>query len=153
MKTAVFPGSFDPFTTGHEDIVDRALRSIADKVIIAVGRNCDKKGTETVEERMAAIKAVFADEPRVEVKSYEGLTIDFAKEAGASFLLRGVRNIKDFEYERDIADVNRHLTGIETVLLYSDPSLAHVSSSIVRELASYGKDVTEFLAGKHPRTE
>ena len=149
MRIAVFPGSFDPFTTGHKNIVDRALRSLADKVIVAVGRNCGKQGAASVEERISNIKNVYAGEPRVEVESYDGLTVDFARKAGASFLLRGVRNVKDFEYERDIADVNRRLTGIESVLLYSEPELASVSSSVVRELASYGKDVSEFLGKSH----
>ena len=149
MRIAVFPGSFDPFTTGHKNIVDRALRSLADKVIVAVGRNCGKKGATSVEERISDIKKVYADEPRVEVECYDGLTVDFAQRVGASFLLRGVRNVKDFEYERDISDVNRRLSGIETVLLYSEPELACISSSVVRELASYGKDVSEFLGKSH----
>ena len=146
MKRALFPGSFDPFTVGHKDIVDRALKCVADEVVIAVGVNADKKSATTAEERIAAIRKVYQNEPRVTVQTYEGLTTDFALTTGADFLLRGVRSVKDFEYERDIAEMNRRLTGIETVLLYCSPECACVSSSIVRELMSYGKDVSEFLA-------
>ena len=145
MKRAVFPGSFDPFTVGHKDIVDRALECVADEVIIAIGINAGKQCAQTVEERIAHILQVYAHEPRVKVMAYEGLTVDFAWQVDAAFLLRGVRNVKDFEYERDIAEMNRRLTGIETVLLYADPALACVSSSIVRELRSYGKDVSAFI--------
>lgn len=145
MKTALFPGSFDPFTKGHRDIVDRALQSVADEVIIAIGINANKHCMQTVDERMAAIRTNYKDEPRVRVEAYEGLTTDFARQTGAAFLLRGIRNVKDFEYERDIADINRRLTGIETVLLYCQPELACISSSLVRELASWGKDISDFL--------
>lgn len=145
MKTALFPGSFDPFTKGHRDIVDRALQSVADEVIIAIGINVGKHYMQTVDERLATIRAIYKDNPRVHVKAYEGLTTDFAQQTGATFLLRGIRSVKDFEYERDIADINRRLTGIETVLLYCQPELASTSSSLVRELASWGKDISNFL--------
>jgi len=148
MKVALFPGTFDPFTVGHKDIVDRALRSVADKVVIAIGRNSSKQCWQTVEERLENIRRLYQDDARVSVVAYDGLTIDFAQEVGADFLLRGVRSMKDFEYERDIADTNRQLTGIDTVLFYTDPQLAHISSSIVRELASYGRDVSAFLPEK-----
>lgn len=141
MKRAVFPGTFDPFTVGHKDIVDRALLCVADEVIVAVGVNAEKRCMQTVEERIQAIETLYKDEPRVKVEAYEGLTVDFAQRVNATFLLRGVRSVKDFEYERDIAEVNRRLTGIETVLLYSDPALACISSSIVRELHSYGREL------------
>ncbi|MBQ0022839.1 MAG: pantetheine-phosphate adenylyltransferase [Prevotellaceae bacterium] len=144
-KIALFAGSFDPFTKGHKNIVDRALQSIADEVVIAIGVNYNKKSMFSLEERMAAIKTVYENEPKVRVEAYEGLTTDFAKNIGASCLLRGVRSIKDFEYERDIAEVNKQLTGIETVLLFTDPSFSCISSSVVRELLSYNKDVAEFL--------
>ncbi len=144
-KVALFAGSFDPFTKGHKNIVDRALQSIADEVVIAIGVNYNKKSMFSLEERMAAIKTVYENEPKVRVEAYEGLTTDFAKNIGASCLLRGVRSIKDFEYERDIAEVNKQLTGIETVLLFTDPSFSCISSSVVRELLSYNKDVAEFL--------
>ncbi len=144
-KIALFAGSFDPFTIGHKDIVDRALQSVADEVIVAIGTNIEKRYMFSTDERMEAIRRVYQDNPRVRVEAYEGLTTDFAKRVGASFLLRGVRSVKDFEFERDIAEVNRHLTGIETVLLFAAPSLASVSSSVVRELISYHKNTKEFL--------
>ncbi|MBP3213246.1 MAG: pantetheine-phosphate adenylyltransferase [Bacteroidaceae bacterium] len=144
-KIALFAGSFDPFTIGHKDIVDRALQSVADEVIVAIGTNIEKRYMFSTDERMEAIRRVYQDNPRVRVEAYEGLTTDFAKRVGASFLLRGVRSVKDFEFERDIAEVNRHLTGIETVLLFATPSLASVSSSVVRELISYHKNTKEFL--------
>lgn len=144
-RIALFPGSFDPFTKGHKNIVERTLQSVADEVIIAIGNNCDKKCMQTVEERVESIQKVFKGNEKVKVVVYEGLTIDFAKSVNADFIVRGVRSIKDFEYEREIADVNRKLSGIETVLLYTEPEYASISSSIVRELMSYGKDVSQFL--------
>ena len=144
-RIALFPGSFDPFTIGHKDIVERTLQSLADEVIIAIGNNCDKQYLQSVEERVESISKVFENNPNVKVVAYDGLTVDFAKQVGAGLIVRGVRNTKDFEYERDIADVNHRLTGIETVLLYTKPEYSCVSSSIVRELMSYNKDVTEFL--------
>ena len=119
-----------------------------DKVVIAVGYNSEKGGCATVEERVAAIETCYKGDSRVEVRSYTGLTMDFAREVGADVLLRGVRNIKDFEYERELADVNRQLGGIDTVLLVSEPGYSSVSSSVVRELMRYGKDVSGLLPGK-----
>ena len=144
-RIALFPGSFDPFTKGHKNIVERTLQSVADTVIIAIGNNCEKKCMQTVEERVESIQRVFKGNDKVRVVAYEGLTIDFAKSVNADFIVRGVRSIKDFEYEREIADVNRKLSGIETILLYTEPEYASISSSIVRELMSYGKDVSQFL--------
>ena len=144
-KIAVFAGSFDPFTIGHKNIVDRALESVADEVIIAIGINYEKKYMFSHEERLEAIRKAYQGEPRVRVETYEGLTTDFAKRVGASFLLRGVRSVKDYEFERDMAEVNHRLTGIETVLLFTDAKYSCVSSSIVRELISYHQDVKEFL--------
>ena len=143
-RTALFAGSFDPFTKGHYALVKRAL-PMFDKIIIGLGINSGKKCMFTVEERIKAIKEVFTDEERVEVMTYDSLTMDFAKEIGANVLLRGVRSTKDFEYEREIADINLRLGGIETVLLISEPEYASISSSIVRELTTYGKDITELL--------
>lgn len=145
MKTALFPGSFDPFTRGHQSIVDRTVATIADKVIIAIGVNCNKKYTESVESRIEKLHRLYADNPNIEVVSYEGLTIDCATQVGADFIVRGIRCVKDFEYERDIAEVNRRLTGIETVFLFTEPELAHISSTIARELKSYNKDITDYL--------
>lgn len=144
-RIALFPGSFNPFTKGHKNIVERTLQSVADTVIIAIGNNCEKKCMQTVEERVESIQRVFKGNEKVRVVAYEGLTIDFAKSVNADFIVRGVRSIKDFEYEREIADVNRKLSGIETILLYTEPEYASISSSLVRELKSYGKDVSQFL--------
>ncbi|MBR4433691.1 MAG: pantetheine-phosphate adenylyltransferase [Bacteroidaceae bacterium] len=141
---AVFPGTFDPFTVGHYDIVRRAL-TFTDEIIIAVGVNELKNTLTELDERLATIRELYANEPRVSVAAYDGLTTDFARSVGARFILRGVRSISDFEYERNMADINRHLTGIETVLLFSSPELAYVSSSMVRELIHLGKPVDEFL--------
>lgn len=140
----LFPGSFDPFTLGHKSIVDRIL-PLADEVVIAIGVNAGKKSMFSLEERMAQIQKVYASEPRVKVTSYEGLTTDFAESIGATVMVRGVRTAQDFEFERTLADVNRQLTGIETILLITEPQYSAISSSVVRELLSYGKDVKDFL--------
>ncbi|MBR4337089.1 MAG: pantetheine-phosphate adenylyltransferase [Bacteroidaceae bacterium] len=141
---AVFPGTFDPFTVGHFDIVKRGL-TFTDEIVIAVGVNEQKHTLTELEDRLNTIRQLFEGEPRVSVAAYDGLTTDFARKVGAGFILRGVRSISDFEYERNMADINRHLTGIETVLLFSSPELAYVSSSMVRELIHLGKPVDEFL--------
>lgn len=143
-RTALFAGTFDPYTKGHHSIVQRAL-PLFDEVVVAVGRNMGKRCMMSVEERVAAIEKLYAGENRVRVCAYDGLTMDFAREVGAAVLLRGVRSVKDFEYEREIADVNRKVGGIDTLLLVSEPEYASVSSSVVRELLEYGKDVTPLL--------
>ena len=140
----LFPGSFDPFTLGHADIVRRALAMFGG-VVVAVGYNEQKQGWMPVEERVEAIKRLYKDEPRVTVESYTGLTVDFAREHGITAIVRGVRTAADFEYEIQMADMNRQLTGIETVLLPASPQLASLSSSIVRELARFGHDISAFL--------
>ena len=140
----LFPGSFDPFTIGHADLVKRALQ-LFDEVIIAVGVNDQKAGWIPADERVRTIKELYKDDSRVRVESYSGLTTDFAHSIGATAILRGVRTVKDFEYEQQMADINRRLTGIETVCLFADPQLAAISSSLVRELAHFGKDITPFL--------
>lgn len=145
MKIALFPGSFDPFTRGHQSIVNRTLATVADRVIIAIGININKKYAESLEQRIQSINKLYADNPNVEVVKYEGLTTDCALSVGADFIVRGIRCVKDFEYERDIAEVNRRLTGIETVFLFTEPELAHISSTIARELKSFNKDITEYL--------
>lgn len=116
-----------------------------DEIIIAIGVNYNKQTLTTAEERIAWIKGIFHDEPRVKVIHYTGLTVDAAKEYGATYMLRGVRMVQDFEYEKNIAETNRALSGIETVLLYTLPEYGHVSSSIVRELVKYNHDVSEYL--------
>ena len=142
--SVLFPGSFDPFTLGHADIVKRAL-NLFDEVVIAVGYNENKTGWMPVEERVNAIRKLYADEPRVKVESYTGLTVDFAKDNGITAIIRGVRTTADFEYEVQLADVNRQLTGIETILLPASPQFASLSSSVVRELAHFGHDISAFL--------
>ena len=144
MKTGIFVGSFDPFTIGHLSIVRRAL-PLFDKLVIGVGGNERKTYLHTTEERIAAISRLFADEPAVEVRSYSGLTVDFAHSVEAGFIVKGVRSMKDFEYEREQADINREIGGVETVLLFAEPQLAHISSSMVRELTHFGKDPAPYL--------
>jgi pantetheine-phosphate adenylyltransferase len=144
MKKAVFPGSFDPFTLGHHSIVKRAL-TFMDEVIVGIGINEGKRSLIPVEKRVDMIRRLYADESRVKVEAYSGLTVDFAREQAAEFIIRGIRTVKDFEYEEGIADINRKLTGIETIFLFTEPELASVSSSVVRELLHYGKDVSMFL--------
>ena len=143
-RIALFAGSFDPFTIGHKSIVDRAL-PLFDEIVIGVGVNSGKRGHDTTENRCRSIEAVYAAEPRVRVVTFDGLTVDAARREGAQFLLRGVRSVVDFEYERQLADINRNISGIESVLIYALPELASVSSSMVRELAGYGVDVSEYL--------
>ena len=143
-RIALFPGSFDPFTRGHESIVRRAL-PLFDKFVIAIGVNADKRSFMSMEQRKALIEDVFKDDPRVEVVSYTGLTVDVAREMDAKFIVRGVRLIQDFENEKHLAEVNRDISGIETILLYTQPEYSHISSSIVRELYRYGQDVSVYL--------
>ena len=143
-RVALFAGTFDPFTKGHHALIKRAL-PLFDKIIIAIGNNSEKKCMFTIEERVAAIEKLYTEESRVEVKVYNCLTVDFAREIGATALLRGVRSIKDFEYERELADINLKIGGIDTVLLISEAEHASVSSSIVRELIKYGKNIAQFL--------
>ena len=143
-RTGLLPGTFDPFTIGHDALVRRAL-NIVDELFIAIGINTEKRTMLSLEERMERIATLYKDEPRIHVVSYEGLTTDFAQSIGAKFIIRGVRNAIDFEYERNIADVNRMLTGIDTLLLISEPQYAAISSSMVRELAHFGKDIRSYL--------
>lgn len=143
-KRVLFAGTFDPFTKGHHRIVERALEMFG-TVVVAVGRNAGKLAMLTPQERVEAIERIYATNERVEVIAYDGLTLDCAQSVGASALLRGVRSVKDFEYERDLADLNLRIGGIDTVLLVSEPEYAAVSSSVVRELLSYGKDVSAFM--------
>ena len=144
MRIAIFPGSFDPFTIGHASIVRRGLEMF-DKIVIGVGYNANKRSFLTPEERVAAIEKVYASESRVKVVAYDNLTADLARREQARFVLRGIRSVKDFEYERDSAGINHRLSGVETVLLFTEPHYADISSTIVRELLAFGKDVSEFL--------
>ena len=144
MRIAIFPGSFDPFTIGHASIVRRGFEMF-DKIVIGVGYNTNKRSFLTPEERVEAIEKVYASEARVKVVAYADLTADLARREQAGFVLRGIRSVKDFEYERDIASINNRLSGVETVLLFTEPHYADISSTIVRELLAFGKDVSEFL--------
>ena len=144
MKRAIFPGTFDPFTLGHHSIVKRTL-TFMDEVIVGIGINEGKHCLLPVEKRVEMIRQLYADEPRVKVMAYSGLTVDFALEQEAGVIVRGIRSVKDFEYEEGIADINKKLSGIETIFLFTEPELSSVSSSIVRELLHYGKDVSMFL--------
>ena len=133
MKKAVFPGSFDPITIGHVDLIYRGLE-IFDEIIIAIGVNADKKQLFSLEDKIQQIKNSFINEPRIKVTSYKGLTIDFCKSVNSKYILRGLRNSSDFNYEQYIAQTNFSLSSIESVLLISSPQLAHISSTIVRDI-------------------
>lgn len=144
MKKAIFPGSFDPFTVGHYDIVNRGLE-IFDQIIIGIGRNSTKKDTFPIREREEAIRKIFQNDSRIKVVIYDCLTVDLAKEHDAQFILRGIRCVEDFEYERNMAEANKQLANIETIILYTRPEYAHISSTLVRDLYAYGKDVSAFV--------
>ena len=144
-RCGIFVGSFNPFTVGHDSIVTRALPLFDRLVIGVVGDQVHKPDMPSAEERIKAIRDLYHDEPRIEVKAYYGLAVEFAKAEGARFIVKGVRSVKDFEYERDQADTNRMLSGVETILLCAEPQYATVSSSLVRELQHFGADVSQFL--------
>lgn len=144
MRTGLFIGSFDPFTIGHHSVVRRAL-PLFDKLVIGVGVNERKKYMYSTEVRVKTIAKIYADELKIEVKAYNDLAVDFAHREGAWFIVKGVRSVKDFEYEREQADINRQIGGIETVFIYSEPKWESVSSTLVRELIHFGRDVKEFL--------
>ncbi|ASB48669.1 pantetheine-phosphate adenylyltransferase [Alkalitalea saponilacus] len=143
-RIAIFPGSFDPFTVGHENIVRRGLK-LFDKIIIAVGYNATKSYYFSIDERVAFIKAQFEDEPRILVERYENLTVEFADEKQADFILRGIRTAADFEYERAIAQVNKLMTGIDSVFLLTTPEHTPVNSSIVRDILKHNGDASKFI--------
>ena len=138
-------GTFDPFTIGHDSIVRRALPLFDRLVIGVVGDNVHKPDMRPAEERLQTIADLYRDQPAIEVKTYYGLAMDFARQEGAQFIIKGVRSVSDFEYEQWQADFNRRLGGIETILLYTEPELASVSSSALRELSHFGVDITPFL--------
>lgn len=144
MKIAIFPGTFDPFTIGHYDIVMRGL-DLFDKIIIGIGKNCTKQALFPIEERLSSIQKIFAHQSKVQVVAYDGLTIELAKAHGASFILRGVRSVMDFEYERSLAETNKQIGNIETILLYTKPEYGHISSTLIRDLHQHGIDITKYL--------
>lgn len=143
-RIALFPGTFDPFTIGHESLVRRGL-ALMDEIVIAIGINEAKRSYFTLEKRIGMIRDFYHQEPRVRVESYDSLTITFAQEVGARYILRGIRSVIDFEYEKTIADMNRTISGIETFVLFTEPALTHISSTHVRELLRYGYDVSHFI--------
>lgn len=141
MKRAVFPGSFDPITLGHVDIIKRAI-PLFDEIIIAIGINADKKYMFDSEKRKAFIEATFKDQPKIKTDTYTGLTVDYCKKIDATFILRGLRNPADFEFEKAIAQTNRKLSGIETVFLLTSANTSFISSSIVRDILRNNGDVS-----------
>jgi len=140
-KTAVFPGSFDPLTLGHTDIIDRAI-PLFDKIIIAIGTNSSKEYMFTLEQRREFIEKTYADVPKVVVDTYQGLTIDYCNKVGSQFILRGLRNPADFEFEKAIAQTNRKMSEIETVFLLTSADTSYISSSIVRDIIINKGDVS-----------
>ncbi|CAM4182046.1 pantetheine-phosphate adenylyltransferase [Zobellia roscoffensis] len=144
MRRAIFPGSFDPLTLGHSDIIQRGV-TLFDEIIIAIGVNADKKYMFSLEQRMKFIVDAFKDEPKIKVHTYEGLTVDFCKKVGADFILRGLRNPGDFEFEKAIAHTNRKLSEIETVFLLTSSGKSYISSSIVRDVIRNGGDYTSLV--------
>jgi pantetheine-phosphate adenylyltransferase len=144
-RIAVFPGSFDPITRGHESIIRRAI-PLFDKIIVAIGINLEKSAYFTVDDRLKWIEKVFANQPKVSVKSYSGLTVDFCEQVHASYILRGLRTSADFEFERSVGQINLKLNpDIESVFLLTLPEFASLTSSIVREVHRYGGDVSQFI--------
>ena len=144
-KIAVFPGSFDPITTGHLELVNRAL-PLFDEVVVAIGLNSKKKYLFSLEQRLEWLNKVFQHQPKVRVEHFEGLTVKFCKEINANFMLRGLRNASDFDYEKTISQLNATIgDGLETVFLISSPLYSHVSSTIVREIIRAGGDASQFL--------
>lgn len=145
MRICLFPGTFDPITLGHTDIINRAL-PLFDKVVIGIGRNASKVPMFSEEQRLKWIKDLYADEPKVDAVVYEGLTVECCKKVGANFILRGIRYVNDFEYEKAIADMNRSINGhIETVFLTCLPQYTSVASTLVRDVLKNGGDVSQFL--------
>lgn len=144
MKRALFPGSFDPITLGHVDIINRAL-PLFDELVIAIGINANKKHMFSLEQRIEFIQNTFKDEPKIKVDSYRGLTVDFCKKIEANFILRGLRNPTDFEFEKTITQVNRTLSDIETVFLLTSSETSFLSSSIVREVIEFKGDYSKMV--------
>ena len=144
MKKAIFPGSFDPITLGHVDIINRGA-TLFDEIIIAIGENSSKDYMFSIDERVAFIESAFKDNPKISVMNYSGLTIDFCKEIGVDFIVRGLRNPADFEFEKAIAHTNRHLSTLETIFLLTSSQTSFISSSIVREVIRYEGDYKKLV--------
>ncbi|MFV8224813.1 pantetheine-phosphate adenylyltransferase [Christiangramia aquimixticola] len=137
MKKAVFPGSFDPLTLGHTDIIDRAL-PLFDEIILAIGTNSSKKYMFSLEERLEFLKETYKNESKIKVETYSGLTVDFCKSQNAGFILRGLRNGQDLEFEKSIGQTNFKMAGIDSVFLLSSPGMGHISSTVVRDVMRHG---------------
>lgn len=143
-RKAIFPGTFDPFTIGHYSLVKRSLE-LVDEIVIAIGVNDTKKTYFLLDKRINMIRSLYKGDSRIVVGTYDSLTVDYAKETGSNFIIRGIRSVNDFEYEKTIADMNRNISGIETIVLFTEPELTHISSTIVRELLRFGHDVSQFI--------
>ena len=144
-KIAIFPGSFSPFTIGHQSVIERAF-PLFEKIIIGIGINTEKNQYFSIEERMQWIKDVYANNPQIVVKFYEGLTVDFCKRENANFIIRGLRDSHDFKFEKNIAQMNKNLdSSIETVFLITPPEISHISSTIIRDIIKNGGDVSKFI--------
>ena len=143
-RIAIFPGSFDPFTKGHESLLRRGL-TLFDRIVIGVGINQSKQALQSTDQRIESLRKLFAGDPHIEVEGYSDLTVDFARRHHARFILRGIRSVKDYEYEMNVADLNRRLSGVETVILFTEPELAFISSTIVKELKHFGKDISPYI--------
>lgn len=146
MKIAVFPGSYDPITLGHVDIIERAL-PLFDKIILAIGVNADKKYMFPLVDRVKFLEETFEAEPKIEVMTYKGLTVDFCKEENAKFILRGLRNVIDLEFEKTIGQTNYKMAGIETVFLIASSGKEHISSTVVRDVRKNGGDFAFMVPG------
>lgn len=144
MNRAVFPGSFDPFTRGHYSIVMRAL-PLFDEIIIAVGQNTEKKPMSSIEQRVTRLELLFQNETKISIEQYSGLTMEFCKTHKAKFIVRGLRNTQDFQYEQPIAQNNLELGAVETIFLSAEPHMSHLSSTIARDIAKNGGDLQSFL--------
>ena len=145
MKIALFPGSFDPVTKAHVDILKRSI-SLFDKVVIGIGINSTKQALLPIDTRKKMLEAVFADEPKVEIQTYSGLTVDFCKEIGANYMIRGIRTVSDFEYEKAIAQMNHALVPeIESIFIVSKPGYSSISSTIVRDILRNKGDISQFV--------
>ena len=144
-KVAVFPGSFSPFTIGHKSVIERAL-PLFDSIIIAIGINSKKNQLFSMKERMKWIEDIYEENTKIEIKTYQGLTVDFCKKEGANFIIRGLRNSHDFRFERDIAQTNKELNPkIETIFIIADASISHISSTTIRDIIRNGGNVSKFL--------
>ena len=144
-KIAIFPGSFAPFTIGHQSIVDRAL-PLFDKIVISIGINSEKTQSFSIDKRMQWIKDVYNNNPKIDIKQYKGLTVDFCKKENANYILRGLRDSHDFKFEKNIAHMNKELNpNIETIFIITPPKISHISSSIIRDIIKNGGDISKFI--------